>query len=46
MCPDVKVNEAEFLKIFEIADNYTITGDELSLNVGRRAPLAIFEAAH
>ncbi|TYC14211.1 META domain-containing protein [Bizionia gelidisalsuginis] len=43
-CPDVKVNEAEFLKIFEIADNYTINGDELSLNVGRRAPLAVFEA--
>ncbi|MBQ0769675.1 MAG: META domain-containing protein [Bizionia sp.] len=44
VCPDVKVNEAEFLKIFEIANNYTINGDELSLNVGRRAPLAVFVA--
>lgn len=45
-CPDVDVNESEFLKIFELADNYTINGDELSLNVGRRAPLAVFEAVY
>ncbi|TXE07720.1 META domain-containing protein [Gelidibacter salicanalis] len=46
ICPDVDVNESEFLKIFEIADNYTITDDELRLNVGRRAPLAVFEAVY
>lgn len=46
MCPDVDVNESEFLKIFEIADNYTIVDDVLSLNVGRRAPLAVFEAVY
>lgn len=45
-CPDVDVNEAEFLKVFELADNYTIKDDELSLNVGRRAPLAVFEAVY
>lgn len=45
-CPDVAINESEFLKIFEIADNYTIVGDVLSLNVGRRAPLAVFEAVY
>lgn len=45
-CPDVAVNEAEFLKIFELADNYTIVDDVLSLNVGRRAPLAVFEAIY
>ncbi|QHI39291.1 hypothetical protein IMCC3317_47010 [Kordia antarctica] len=45
-CPDVNVNEAEFLKVFELADNYTIKDDVLSLNVGRRAPLAIFEAVY
>ena len=45
-CPDVDFNESEFLKIFELADNYTINGDELSLNVGRRAPLAVFEAVY
>lgn len=45
-CPDVKVNESEFLKIFELADNYTINNDILSLNVGRRAPLAVFEAVY
>lgn len=45
-CPDVSVNEAEFLKVFEQADNYSINGDELTLNVGRRAPLAVFEAVY
>lgn len=45
-CPDVDINESDFLKIFELADNYTINGDELSLNVGRRAPLAVFEAVY
>ncbi len=41
-CPDVDVNESEFLKVFELTDNYTIHGDTLSLNVGRRSPLAVF----
>ena len=45
-CPDVDFNEADFLKIFQIADNYTIDGDTLTLNVGRRAPLAVFEAVY
>jgi heat shock protein HslJ len=44
MCSDTAVNESELLKIFEIADNYTIKDNILSLNVGRRAPLAVFEA--
>lgn len=43
-CPDSDVNESEFLKVFELADNYTINNGVLSLNVGRRAPLAVFEA--
>lgn len=45
-CPDVNVNEREFLEVFELADNYTIYNDTLSLNVGRRAPLAIFKAVY
>jgi len=45
-CPDVEVNEPEFLKVFELADNYTLNGDTLTLNVGRRAPLAVFEAIY
>lgn len=45
-CPDVKLNESEFLQIFKLADNYTINNDLLSLNVGRRAPLAVFEAVY
>ncbi|MCM4166532.1 hypothetical protein KCTC52924_03468 [Arenibacter antarcticus] len=45
-CPDIAVSEAEFLKVFELSDNYTIDGDTLMLNVGRRAPLAVFEAVY
>jgi heat shock protein HslJ len=46
VCPDVDANEAAFLEVFNLADNYTINGDTLSLNVGRRAPLAVFEAVY
>lgn len=46
ICPDVDVDESEFLKVLELTDNYTITDDILSLNVGRRAPLAVFEAVY
>lgn len=45
-CPDVDLNESDFLKVFELADNYTVNGDTLYLNVGRRAPLAVFEAVY
>lgn len=45
-CPDVAVNESEFFQVFELADNYSIKGDTLSLNVGRRAPLAVFESVY
>lgn len=43
-CPGV--NEAEFISIFELTDNYTIKEDVLVLNVGKRAPLAVFEAVY
>ena len=43
-CPDGIFNERDFLEVFELADNYTINNNELSINVGRRAPLAVFEA--
>ena len=45
-CPDVDVNETEILKVFDLADNYTVKDDVLSLNVGRRSPLAVFEAVY
>lgn len=45
-CPEVDFNESEFLEVFNLADNYTINGDTLSLNVGRRAPLAVFVAVY
>lgn len=46
ICPDVAVDESEFMQVFELTDNYTINNDTLSLNVGRRAPLAVFEAVY
>lgn len=42
-CPDVEVDEPKFLEVFELTDNYTVDGEMLSLNVGRRTPLAVFE---
>lgn len=45
-CPDLAVNEQDVLNVFNLADNYTIHGDTLNLNVGRRAPLAAFEAVY
>ena len=45
-CPDVDFMENEFLKVFELANNYIIKEDTLRLNVGRRAPLAIFKAVY
>lgn len=46
MCPDVDVNESDFMKVFELTDNYTVYNDTLELNVGRRAPLARFVAVY
>lgn len=46
MCPDVDVNESEFMEVFELTDNYRIHNDTLDLNVARRAPLARFIAVY
>lgn len=43
-CPDVAFDEQAFLEVFELTDNYSLQNGQLSLNVGRRAPLAVFEA--
>ena len=45
-CPDVAVNEREFLEVFALTNNYTIKDDVLSLNVAKRAPLAVFQAVY
>jgi len=45
-CPDADINESEILKVFELADNYTVKDDQLMLHVGERAPLAVFEAVY
>jgi heat shock protein HslJ len=36
--------EGPFLAVLTQTDHYTLTGDTLTLNVGRRAPLAVFHA--
>ena len=46
VCPNVDINETEFLKVFQTADNYTVNEDTLRLNVGKRASLAVFEAVY
>ena len=45
-CLDASIKEHEFLTVFSMADNYNLVGDTLKLNVGRRAPLAVFEAVY
>lgn len=46
ICPDVAVDESKLMQVFELTDNYTIHNDTLNFNVGRRAPLAVFEAVY
>ena len=41
-CENMEV-ENEFTKVLEQADNYIVTGDVLSLNKGKMAPLARFQ---
>jgi copper homeostasis protein (lipoprotein) len=38
--------EKEYLKVLEMADNYTLLGDTLSLNRAKMAPLARFTAVY
>lgn len=44
-CEDSEL-ENVFMEVFELADNYTLNGDELLLNEGKKAPLAAFEAVY
>ena len=44
-CDDMTI-ENQFKEILERADNYSILGDNLSLNKARMAPLARFEAVY
>lgn len=43
-CPDLEFNEATLMEVFELTDNYTLVNGVLSLNVGKRMPLAVFKA--
>jgi len=42
-CPDMET-EQEFAEVLEKVDNYSIKGDQMTLNKARMAPLARFEA--
>ncbi len=44
-CPGPS-QEPAFLQVLNQTDNYTMRGDTLMLNVGRRAPLAVFHAVY
>lgn len=43
-CPDMAI-EQSFLDVLTVIDNYSVTGDELTLNRARMAPLARFRIA-
>ena len=50
-CPDEDIDEHAFLEVLNLTDNYHIFKDNnhndmLALNVGRRAPLAVFKAVY
>jgi heat shock protein HslJ len=42
-CPDMTL-EKQLAEVLELADNYALSGNNLSLNKARMAPLARFEA--
>jgi heat shock protein HslJ len=44
-CPDMKEEDA-FKKVLEQVDNFTVSGDNLSLNKAKMAPLATFRAVY
>ena len=45
-CPDLDIDESAMMQVFALTNNYTIKGDTLSLFVGKRAALAVFEAVY
>lgn len=45
-CEEFSATESEFMQVFSLADNYNIKDDVLFLNIGKRAPLAVFEAIY
>lgn len=46
MCLKSKTNESQILAVFNTAQNYTLNTNVLTLNVGKRAPLATFNLSH
>ncbi|MGC1471340.1 MAG: META domain-containing protein [Psychroserpens sp.] len=46
VCPNIETNESEFLKMLYQVDNYLVNDDKLSLMIGKRTPLATFEAVY
>ncbi len=44
-CPDMKI-EDEFFKVLNTADNFSLSGEIMTLNKAKMAPLAKFEVAY
>jgi heat shock protein HslJ len=45
-CPDVQLNEYEFLQVFNLADTFSLNGDTLVLSTEDRTQLAVFQAIY
>ena len=45
-CPDVQINEYDFLKVFELIYSYTVSGEVLEFNDEQGAVLAVFQAVY
>ncbi len=45
-CPEIDIKEAEFLKMLELTDSYTLMDDELTLIKSPDTILAVFEAVY
>jgi heat shock protein HslJ len=42
-CPDM-ATEKQFMEVLNIADNFSLNGNTMTLNKARMAPLAVFKA--
>lgn len=45
-CPDVAINESEFMQVFQLTDNYSIENDTLKLKIGKNRTKAVFAAIY
>ena len=46
ICPNVGNDESKLLKVLELAKNYSVTNDVLTLSSDKKVSLAVFEAVY